>query len=245
MALMCNVVGAALLAWGAEAGAGWSASAGRLLIEQGLFLCLVMGAGALVLPLMAGEPPPPDLGSSPAIARHAAAYAGAGLVVVASLAAEAAGSEQVAPLVRAAVVASTLAIGAGVWRRPVRPGWNRRVAWLAVWLVPTGIALSGLLPDYRVPALHVTFIGGFALLALAVATHVTAAHLDLATLRDGRSGLVATVAVTSLLAMAARFIADATHTYFEHLVAAGAIWIAGTGCWMVALLPRWLGRRPR
>jgi uncharacterized protein involved in response to NO len=202
-----------------------------------------MGAGALVLPLMAGEQPPADLGSSPAIARHAAAYASAGVVVVASLVAEAAGIERTAPLVRAAVVAATLALGAGAWRRPVRPGWNRRVAWLAVWLVPTGIALSGLLPEYRVPALHVTFIGGFALLALAVATHVTAAHLDLVTLRDGRARVVAVVAVTSLLAMLGRFIADATHTYFEHLAFAGVLWIAGSAYWMATLLPHWLGRR--
>jgi uncharacterized protein involved in response to NO len=117
------------------------------------------------------------------------------------------------------------------------------VAWLAVWLVPTGIALSGLLPEYRVPALHVTFIGGFALLALAVATHVTAAHLDLVTLRDGRARVVAVVAVTSLLAMLGRFIADATHTYFEHLAFAGVLWIAGSAYWMATLLPHWLGRR--
>jgi hypothetical protein len=88
-------------------------------------------------------------------------------------------------------------------------------------------------------------VQGIILLALAVATHVTAAHLDLVTLRDGRSWLVALVAVTSLVAMTGRFMADATQTYFEHLTFAGAIWIAGSGCWMAALLPYWLGARPR
>src|SRR5262249_9119042 len=34
---------------------------GRLLVEQGVFLCFVMGVGGLVLPLIAGAPPPADL----------------------------------------------------------------------------------------------------------------------------------------------------------------------------------------
>jgi hypothetical protein len=37
--------------------------------------------------------------------------------------------------------------------------------------MPIGLAASGLLPDHRVLALHILFIGGFSLLAFAVATH--------------------------------------------------------------------------
>jgi uncharacterized protein involved in response to NO len=243
IALGCNVGGGVLIAWGtSQSGAAWGITLGRLLVEQGLFLCLVMGAGALVLPLMAGASPPADIGSSPAIARQAVAYAAAGLLVVATLVAESAGSERLAPIVRGVVVASMLAVGAGVARRPQKPGWNRRVAWLAVWLVPAGIVLAGLVPDYRVPALHVTFIGGFGLLAFAVATHVTAAHLELESIRDGRSRLVAIVAGASLVAMLGRVTADATRTYFEHLAASGAIWIVGSAIWLGTLAPRWFGR---
>src|SRR5262249_61749793 len=66
IALACNVAGGVLVAWGtSRAGAAWGLAVGRLLVEQGLFLCLVMGAGALVLPLMAGASPPADIGSSP------------------------------------------------------------------------------------------------------------------------------------------------------------------------------------
>ena len=243
IALACNVAGGVLVAWGtSRAGAAWGIAIGRLLVEQGLFLCLVMGASALVLPLMAGTPPPPDIGSSPAVARQAVAYAAAGVAVVATLVAEGGGSARVAPIVRGVIVAAALAIGPAR-RRPLQPGWNRRVAWLAVWLVPAGIVLAGLLPDYRVPALHVTFVGGFGLLALAVATHVTAAHLELVGLRDGRSPLVAVVAVSSLVAMLGRVTADATDTYFEHLAAAAAVWITGSAIWVVSLAPRWFGRR--
>ena len=245
IAIGCNVAGGVLLAWGtSRAGMPWAVALGRLLVEQGLFLCLVMGTGALVLPLMAGAMPPPDIGSSPRVAHVAIVYATVGVAVVATLVAEADGSTRIAPIVRGTLVAATLAVGAGARRPPARPGWNRRLTWLAVWLVPTGIVLGGIVPDYRVPALHVTFIGGFALLAFAVATHVTASHLDLVAVRDGRSPLVATIGGASLIALAGRLTADATHTYFEHLAAAAAVWIAGSAVWLVGLAPRWFGRRP-
>ncbi len=242
--LVCGVAGAFLVAWGTSPGAPAAAVAlGRLLVEQGLFLCLVMGAGALVLPLMAGATPPPDLGSSPAVARSALAYAAGGLVVVASFAIEVAGSERVAPIVRGLVVGVTLVLGAGIARPLGRPGWNRRLARLACWLVPAGVVLSGLAPEYRIPALHVTFIGGFALLAFTVATHVTAAHLELPDVRDGRAPVVGVVAGAVLAAMVGRVVADLTETYFEHLTWAGAVWIAGTSVWMLGLAPWWLGLR--
>jgi len=242
MGLACAVAGGLLVAWGASPGAPPAAmTLGRLLVEQGLFLCLVMGAGALVLPLMAGATPPPDLGSGPAVARSALAYAAAGLVVVASFAAETAGSERIAPLARGLVVGATLVRGAGIAAPLGRPGWNRRLARLACWLVPSGLVLSGLAPDYRIPALHVTFIGGFGLLAFTVATHVTAAHLELPAMRDGRAPLVGVVAAAVLAAMVGRVMADVTDTYFEHLAWAGTIWIAGTGVWTLGLARRWLG----
>ncbi|HWP66149.1 MAG TPA: NnrS family protein, partial [Candidatus Limnocylindria bacterium] len=131
-------------------------------------------------------------------------------------------------------------VAGGAARRPQRPGWNRAVAWTALWMVPLGLVASGLVPDYRVPFLHVTFIGGFALLAFSVATHVTASHLELPVLRDGRSPVVAVVAVTMLLALSTRVVADATSGYFLHLGAAAFVWIAGSVVWLVALLPAWL-----
>ena len=88
-----------------------------------------------------------------------------------------------------------------------------------------------------------TFIGGFALLAFTVGTHVTAAHLELPAIRDGRAPVVAAVAGGVLLAMAGRVVADLTDTYFEHLTWAGAMWIAGTGVWVLGLAPWWLGIR--
>jgi uncharacterized protein involved in response to NO len=245
LALLQGLAGSVLVAGGALHGwGGLAARTGLLLVEQGLFLCLVMGVGSLILPLMAGAPPPPDIGSSPQANHQAIGFAVAGIVVVATLVAEGLGSEHVAPLVRGCTVAGVLAAAGGAARRPARPGWNRGLAWTALWMVPLGLVASGIVPDYRVPALHVTFIGGFATLAFCVATHVTAAHLDLPALRDGRSAVVGVLAISVFLALAARVVADATQDYFAHLGAAALVWIVGSGVWLAALLPSWLRRTP-
>lgn len=245
LGLACAVGGAALTAWGSAPDAPVRAAVvGRLLVTQGCFLCLVMGAGALVIPLMGGSPPPPDLGTSPDVARAAAGYLGAGLAVVATLVAEAFGSDRVAPIARGLLVCATLVRGAGLARPLALPGTNRRVARLAAWLVPTGPIVAGLLPDYRVPALHVGFIGGFGLLAISVATHVTASHCDgLPEIRDGRSTIVRVVAGGVLLTALGRLTADATATYFEHLASSALLWIAATALWAARLLPAWMERR--
>jgi hypothetical protein len=211
---------------------------GKLLVEQGVFLCLVVGIGGLVLPLMGGAPPPPDLGSSPRERAKAAAYGVAGVLILGSLLLEHAGWERLGPLVRAAVVALGLSLGGGAWRPPARPGLHRRLVWLAVWLIPLGLAVSGLRPDYRVPALHVLFIGGFSLLAFGVATHVALSHLNLEREREGSPVAVKIMGAGIVLAMLGRFAADWSDTYFQHLGAAAAAWLIGSAVWLL-----FLGRR--
>jgi uncharacterized protein involved in response to NO len=229
-----------VLAWAGWDAPGWTLGLGRLFVEQGVFLCLVVGAGGLLLPLMmGGAPPPDDLGTAPRMARAAAGYAAVGAVILGSLVAEQAGAVRAAPLARAAAVATGLVLGGGA-APPRRPGLNRRVAWTAAWLVPAGLAASGLWPDLRVAALHLTFIGGFALLAFAVATHVALGHLGLETIRDGRPLVVTVVAVTFGLATLARVAADASGAYFAHLGWAAGLWLAGSAAWLAALGPKLL-----
>jgi uncharacterized protein involved in response to NO len=241
-AMLHGLGGAALLlAWSALHAPAWTMGLGRLFVEQGVFLCLVVGIGGLVLPLMAGAPPPPDLGSSPRERVKAAAYGVAGTLILASLLLEQAGWEHVGPLLRAAVVAAGLALGGGAWRPPARPGLHRRLVWLAVWLAPLGIALSGVWPDYRVPLLHVLFIGGFGLLAFGVATHVALSHLNLEQERERSPAAIIIMGTGIILAMLGRVTADWTATYFPHLGAAAAAWLIGTAAWFAFLGRRLLG----
>ncbi len=242
LGVAAGVGGAALvLAWTALGAPGWTLGLGRLFVEQGVFLCLVVGVGGLLLPLMGGAPPPGDLGAAPGTVRAAGGYAALGVVILGSLVAEQAGAVRAAPLVRAAAVAAGL-VAAGAAAPPRAPGLNRRVAWAAVWLVPAGLAAAGLWPDLRVAALHVTFIGGFALLAFAVATHVALGHLGLEAVRDRRPVVVILVAASFGLATLARVAADASGAYFVHLGWAAGLWLMGSAAWLLVLGPKLLRR---
>jgi uncharacterized protein involved in response to NO len=216
----------------------WATTLGLLLVQQGVFLSLTVGVGSLILPLMGGQPPPADLGSSPRERVRALAYAAAGIAIVGSLVAEALGAARLGPLLRAAVVAVTLGVAGGAWRRPGKPGLHRQLAWIAIWMMPLGLAASALWPDYRVPALHLLFIGGFALLAFAVASHVTLAHLGLEHLALGRPPAIAFLAAMLALALLARVAADWSESYFEHLGWAAACWLAGTAVWLGFVGPK-------
>ncbi len=244
-AVVHGLVGAVLVAWSTQPSAPlFTGSLGRLLIEQGVFLCLAMGIGNLILPLMSGTSPPADLGSSPQETRKAVLFALCGAGIFASLVLEQLGWAMLAPLLRAGLISSTFALGADAWRGPQKPGLHRRLVWLSVWLMPLGLLLSALLPDYRVPALHILFIGGFSLMAFGVATHVALSHLDgLEPLALGSPGPVRALAAFLLLSLAARLAADWSNTYFDHLAWAAGLWITGSVVWLVFLGPKLL--RPR
>jgi uncharacterized protein involved in response to NO len=239
-----GLAGAVLIAVATRPGMPeWVIALGRLLVEQGVFLCLAVGVGSLVLPLMAGMSPPADVGSSPAERWKVAGYAALGIMILASLIFEVAGWVRVGPLLRATVVAGGLGIGGGAWRSPGKPGLHRRLAWLSVWLMPVGLVGAGLFPDLRIAALHVLFIGGFSLMGFAVATHVSLSHLDLERLALGRPPAVAVLGFTVLLAMLARVAADLSHTYFDHLGWAAGLWLVGSAVWLAFFGPRLLGLR--
>ncbi len=243
IAALHGIAGAVLVALGEFQNAPPGAEhLGMLLIEQGVFLCLAIGIGGLILPLMSGTPPPPDLGSSPRESWKAIAYATAGTAIFLSLILEQFGFPRIGPLVRAIVVAIGLGIGAGAWRLPGKTGVHRKLVWLATWMMPVGLLASALWPDYRVPALHILFIGGFGLMAFGVATHVSLTHLDLQRSALGRPPAIILMGVAFALALFLRFTADSSENYFQHLGWASAIWIFGSAAWLVFLGPKLLRR---
>ncbi len=243
IAALHGIVGAVLVALGEFQNAPPGAEHhGMLLIEQGVFLCLAIGIGGLILPLMSGTPPPADLGSSPRESRKAIAYATAGTAIFLSLILEQFGFQRVAPLLRAIVVAVGLGLGAGAWQLPGKTGIHRKLVWIAAWMMPLGLLASAIWPDYRVPALHILFIGGFGLMAFGVATHVSLTHLDLQRAALGRPPAIILMGVAFALALLLRFTADSSENYFQHLGWASAIWIFGSAAWLVFLGPKLLRR---
>lgn len=215
------------------------------LIRQGVFFCLVLGVGGLILPLALGHPPPPDL----TLARATSATSGAGraailvpallgLAIGATIVVEhALGMREIATL-RGLVVAAGLVVIAGAHRPPRAPGLQRRVVWIAAWFVPLGPIAAGLAPDYRVAFLHLTFVGGFGLVTFAIASHVALGHTGREGLRDSVRWPVIIYSACMLLAAATRVSSDfLVDSYFRHLAYAASVWILGSMAWVWLVLP--------
>jgi uncharacterized protein involved in response to NO len=165
-------------------------------------------------------------------------YSTAGILIFLSLLMESLGFARGGPSLLAIVVALGLVLGGGIWKMPGKTGVHRKLVWISTWLMPAGLLVSALWPDYRVPALHILFIGGFSLMAFGVATHVSLGHLNLEQLALGRPSAVIALGATFILALLIRVAADASDTYLTHLGWAAAIWIVGSGVWLLFFGPK-------
>lgn len=237
VALAAGLGGAALTAAGLVGLVpAWALGLGRRFVFEGVFSCLALGIGPFFLPLALRGEAAPDAG--PSARRPLVAYALTGLVLVGSLALDESGSTRLGPLARGLVAVAVLGLS-GAWRLPTRPGLNRRLLWAAAWMIPLGLLLAAAFPDRRVEALHVAFIGGFGVLAFAVAAHVTFGHTGRAAEQDGRPFLLVAFAALVLSAMLLRALATSVpERYFEVLGAAAVLWVAAVLSWAVLLVPK-------
>lgn len=239
--LVFGVAGGILVALQVFDAPAWTNAVGRGLVQEAQFLALILGAGHLVLPILTGNPPPPDGDDSAASRRRRLAHVGVGLAILAGVLLERLGGMA---FVRAGLLVKACAfLVDALWclhalRWPRLPGLHRRLAWISFWLVPSGLLLAAAMPAQRIGALHVTFIGGFALLSFAVAMHVIASHGGAAGVVKGRPVLAWAFGLLFLVAMATRVSADfLPKSYLAHLGWAAALWMLGLLAWAVLLVP--------
>ena len=106
-------------------------------------------------------------------------------------------------------------------------------------MIPSGYLIAWVFPDQFRAGLHVTFIGGFALLALAVSTQVTLGHGGRSDFMLGKPRPVLAIAALTLLAAAARV---AMQLDLERtrgwMAAAASLFLAATAVWSWFLVPR-------
>lgn len=241
LGFLSGLTGAVLMILATRVPEVWVHDLARSLLFEGVFLCLSLGVGGFFLSLATRGEAPPDLGS-PGVARNAAGYALAGLVTLGSFALPFVGPARLGPAVRA-VVAALVLVSSGAWRPPTKPGLNRKLLWLSAWAIPTGLALAAALPEQRLGAMHVVFVGGFGLLAFAVAAHVSMGHAGLAADQNGRPWPVAVFGALFLLAMVLRAVAGLMpDRYVAWLGAAATVWMVGTITWAAFLLPKMWSR---
>jgi uncharacterized protein involved in response to NO len=87
--------------------------------------------------------------------------------------------------------------------------------------------------------MHVTFIGGFGMLAFAVATHVTLGHGGYGKEQAGRPRAIAWFGALFVFAMLIRSAGTVLSSkYFELLGVAAASWLVAASIWAFYLLPK-------
>jgi uncharacterized protein involved in response to NO len=236
LALVAGIVGAALFARGTwlEAPTFWF-YLGRRLVLEAVFILLALGIGTFFLPLALRGEAAPDVTHKGSYAR----YLAWGSLVLATFALQEAGAARAAWLARGLLMAGGL-LASGALRRPTRSGTNRRLLWISAATLPVGPLVAAAFPFHAVAAMHLTFIGGLNLLAFAVATHVSFAHLGFDALQGRTSWAVVTFGTAFLVAALVRASATAAPAFYVvALGIAAAAWSVGALVWLSFLLPKY------
>lgn len=243
VAFLMGLVGALLTGGYAAFGeqSMWLHEVGRGLLLQGVFISLILGVGGLALPMMTRGVAPPDTTDTTKDRLARLGHLAAAAVLVASFFVQVLVSVPTAMAMRAAVIIAVLLAGPQLYKLPLPEGWNRRAVWAAGWLLPTGYVLAAIFPAQFQAGLHVSFIGGFALLTLAVSTHVVLGHCGYDPMLKGRPWQVAAIAGFTLAAMVARVIMEFDYLHRLHWMACAAVFfLAATGLWAAFLVPKTL-----
>jgi uncharacterized protein involved in response to NO len=239
--------GALLLATAAGASLALPPRFPERLLSLGMVLSLVVGVGSLLVPTFAGMRDPlviPGIAAPHARRGRRILYSAVILALVLAVAADFAGRPRIGMAVRAAAVTT---MGLWVWkltRLPRRdaPGW---ALWGAGWMVMAGVWAAVLFPGHVTAALHVVFLGGFALLTMGIGTRVLVSH-GRHPLETERRALGPWVLVLLCGAIALRIAAEALPARAtEWLAGSGALWIAAWLLWAARALPPLFRPRPR
>jgi uncharacterized protein involved in response to NO len=212
--------------------------AGLRCISLGMLPALVLGLGSLLVPTFARMKDPLDIiglaraGDRPR--RRGFVLVIAALLVLA-VNAEFVGMATPAAWLRTLAVLASTQLAWKLWRLPGRSDRLSWSLWTAGWCVAIGFTWAALAPVHRVEAWHVAFVGGYALLTLAIGTRVVVSH-------GGHAGseervLLSVPALASLaLALLVRALGptwDPVRAAVHHAIAAGfatlafALWLRG------------------
>lgn len=239
LSLAGSVIGALLT--GAAAGGEswmWLHDVGRGLVLQGLFTGLAVGIGGLLFPFITrAEQPPPSFERHKRDVLHVGGWAlFAGSFVLESL-----GPLPMAYALRAAVVAVAVIGPTRLWRRPSAAGVHRKLVWASAWCIPLGYALVAVFPAYRAAGLHVTFLGGFGLMAFAVSSHVVLSHSgEAGALERHRSALLVMASLFGIALIARALVNIDPLRYLLWLGVGSGAFLLATLAWG-AVLVRYMG----
>lgn len=245
LAFLCVFVGTVLAVFQLENREGSShwVTLQRLLSYQGFVLLPILGIGPFILPRFFGLPSPHDFPEAlvpPAAWKKKAVLAlAAGLLIVGSFFIEVKGWFRTAHAIRFATILVYLLLEFPFHLAPKvsnAVGACLRVAFTAL---VSGFIFIALFPAFRVSLLHLTLIGGFAVITFTVATRVVFGHSGSLEKLKGRNRWLLLAVALMLFGMATRISGDFWPKIMaSHYIYGALIWIAGVILWSGYVLPK-------
>jgi uncharacterized protein involved in response to NO len=214
----------------------------RLLSYQGFVLLPILGIGPFILPRLFGMQSQHDFPEMkiPTAAwwRKAALAFGAGALVIGSFFVEASGWPRVAHWIRFGAALGYILLEMPFQRAPATNALGVAVR-LAFAGIVAGFLAVALFPTYRVGLLHLTLVGGFAVITFVVAARVVFGHSGNLPLLQGRNRWLLVAVGLMLFGMATRISGDLwPKVLVSHYIYGAVLWIAGVLLWAVYVLPK-------
>lgn len=222
------------------ASAGWleepSYRLGLRLMSLGMVLSLVLGFGALLVPVFLEIKDPlliPRVAKPHERPVRRLLYGSLAAALVLSFVAEAFGAQRPALFARALVGSIMLGWVWKIWRLPGRRTVPAFVMWTSGWMIGLGLWAAALIPTHPIAAFHVTLLGGFGVLTMAIASRVLVTHGSYGPAEESRV-LTPWVAAALGTALIARLVAelDASRGPWWLALSASA-WMASWLAWLV------------
>ena len=215
----------------------------RLLSYQGFVLLPILGIGPFILPRFFGMQNQQDFAEALAPAagwwRKAFIALLAGAFIIASFLMEARGWSRMAYALRFGTTLVYLFLEMPFHRAPQATnalGAAIRIAFVGVL---AGFLAVAVFPAHRVSLLHLTLVGGFAIITFVVATRVVFGHSGNLALLKGRNRWVLVAVGLMLLGMATRISGDFwPQVLASHYTYGALLWIAGVLLWAAYVLPK-------
>lgn len=238
LAFLCVLTGAVLALfepWMDEGAAYWI-TLQRRLSYQGFVLLPILGIGPFILPRFFGLPNPHDfpetLVPSARWKGKALLALGSGIVIVASFFVETKGWVRTAHALRFGTTLLYLSIEFPFRLAPKfgsSLGASLRIAFT---LLVSGFVLIVLFPEFRVGLLHLTLVGGFAVITFTVATRVLFGHSGNLEKLKGKNWWLLGAVGLMLFGMATRISGDFWPKIMaSHYIYGALFWIAGVLLW--------------
>lgn len=241
LSMACAASGAVLGVFnGPDTDLAWQALE-KLLTYQGFVLLPILGIGPFILPrffgLQSSHDFPESLAPSSNWLRKALLAASVGLAIVGTFFIEAKGEYRIAYAVRFVVTLGYMLLEMPLKRAPSETNVFGAAIRISLVGIVSGFLAIALFPAYRVGLLHVTLVGGFAVITFVVATRVLFGHSGNLGQLKGRNWWFLIAIGIMLFATLTRISGDFWPKIMAtHYIYGAILWIAGVVLWAVYAL---------